>query len=73
VRAVSVLIGVFGKMSGGGARPRPPREGARGTSSTAGGHAGRTIADLQPPTIDLSDLWDLGGTLRLLRSTGVLP
>ncbi|MXZ62936.1 MAG: iron ABC transporter substrate-binding protein [Chloroflexi bacterium] len=33
----------------------------------------RSIADLQPPNIDLSDLWDLEGTLRLLRETGVLP
>ena len=33
----------------------------------------RSIADLQPPAIDLSDLWDLEGTLRLLRDTGVLP
>ena len=33
----------------------------------------RSIADLQPPAIDLSDLWDLEGTLRLLRETGVLP
>ncbi len=33
----------------------------------------RSIADLQPPAIDLSDLWDLEGTLRLLRSAGVLP
>ncbi len=31
------------------------------------------IADLEPPDIDLSDLADLEGTLRLLRSTGVLP
>ncbi len=31
------------------------------------------IADLQPPPIDLSDLADLEGTLRLLRSAGVLP
>ena len=33
----------------------------------------RSIADLQPPDIDLSDLSDLEGTLRLLRDTGVLP
>ena len=33
----------------------------------------RSIADLQPPAIDLSDLADLEGTLRLLRETGVLP
>ena len=31
------------------------------------------IAELQPPDIDLSDLADLDGTLRLLRSAGVLP
>ncbi|MYE46667.1 MAG: iron ABC transporter substrate-binding protein [Chloroflexi bacterium] len=31
------------------------------------------IAELQPPDIDLSDLADLEGTLRLLRSAGVLP
>ena len=31
------------------------------------------IAELQPPPIDLSDLADLEGTLRLLRSAGVLP
>ncbi len=33
----------------------------------------RSIADLQPPAIDLSELSDLEGTLRLLRDTGVLP
>ncbi len=33
----------------------------------------RSIADLQPPAIDLSELSDLEGTLRLLRETGVLP
>ena len=33
----------------------------------------RSIAGLQPPPIDLSDLADLEGTLRLLRATGVLP
>ena len=33
----------------------------------------RSIADLEPPAIDLSDLADLEGTLRLLRETGVLP
>lgn len=33
----------------------------------------RSIADLQPPAIDLSELADLEGTLRLLRETGVLP
>ena len=32
-----------------------------------------SIADLEPPAIDLSDLADLEGTLRLLRETGVLP
>ena len=38
------------------------------------GTAGLTpISDLEPPAIDLSDLADLEGTLRLLRSTGVLP
>ena len=31
------------------------------------------IAELQPPDIDLSDLADLEGTLRLLRAAGVLP
>lgn len=31
------------------------------------------IAELRPPDIDLSDLADLEGTLRLLRSAGVLP
>ncbi len=31
------------------------------------------IAELQPPDIDLSDLADLEGTLRLLRTAGVLP
>lgn len=39
----------------------------------AGAPGLRSIADLQPPAIDLSDLWDLEGTLRLLRQTGVLP
>lgn len=33
----------------------------------------RSITGLEPPPIDLSDLADLEGTLRLLRSTGVLP
>ena len=41
-----------------------------GVPSTAGL---TPIADLEPPAIDLSDLADLEGTLRLLRSTGVLP
>ena len=41
-----------------------------GVPSTAGL---TPIADLEPPDIDLSDLADLKGTLRLLRSTGVLP
>ena len=39
----------------------------------AGAPGLRSIADLQPPAINLSELWDLEGTLRLLRSTGVLP
>ena len=41
-----------------------------GVPSTAGL---TPIAGLEPPAIDLSDLADLEGTLRLLRSTGVLP
>ena len=31
------------------------------------------IADIGPPGVNLSDLADLPGTLRLLRATGVLP
>jgi len=31
------------------------------------------LAEIDPPDIDLSDLRDLRGTLRLLRETGVLP
>ncbi|MYE32187.1 MAG: iron ABC transporter substrate-binding protein [Chloroflexi bacterium] len=42
-------------------------------AGVAGAPGLRSIADLQPPNIDLSDLWDLEGTLRLLRETGVLP
>ncbi len=42
-------------------------------AGVAGAPGLRSIADLQPPAIDLSDLSDLEGTLRLLRSTGVLP
>ncbi|MCY3656857.1 MAG: iron ABC transporter substrate-binding protein [Chloroflexi bacterium] len=42
-------------------------------AGVAGAPGLRSIADLQPPSIDLSDLWDLEGTLRLLRETGVLP
>jgi len=42
-------------------------------AGVAGAPGLRSIADLQPPDIDLSDLADLEGTLRLLRETGVLP
>ena len=42
-------------------------------AGVAGAPGLRSIADLQPPAINLSELWDLEGTLRLLRSTGVLP
>ena len=42
-------------------------------AGVAGAPGLRSIADLQPPAIDLSDLADLEGTLRLLRETGVLP
>lgn len=42
-------------------------------AGVAGAPGLRSIADLQPPAVDLSDLWDLEGTLRLLRETGVLP
>ena len=42
-------------------------------ASVEGAPGLRSIADLQPPAIDLSDLSDLEGTLRLLRETGVLP
>ena len=41
-----------------------------GVPSTAGLPS---IAELEPPAIDLSGLDDLEGTLELLRSAGVLP